>query len=145
MEKYSIIVWVGLTFQWTCTMYGELHMNFPLPSLPLLEWDRMGGVGYNLVFPTPLLDALIKPLEARLWLSIFSWGQALLRRTECSAIFQSGSFPPLPARSTRDEIHKSVGVVHSWFPWSLYLFGFFILSLQKFIIVQISLPQYCFL
>ena len=39
--------------------------------------------------------------QVRLWLTNFAWGHALLRKTECSVLFQNSSFFSPPARSWR--------------------------------------------
>lgn len=84
----------------------KLHSYFLFPLL-LFMWGRMAGVSGVGYFPSPTW----KKRAARggylffyswvgFYLNSFTCGQTLLRRTECSGIFQDGSFPPL-AECTR--------------------------------------------
>ena len=93
----------------------------PQPHPLHLPWLKWAGTGY---FPSPGHVSLIILQLMRFWLTSFPWRQALLRRTECSGVFQMISLP-LPCQTTRglflqyslwepglasrDKIHKNVG------------------------------------
>ena len=71
------------------SLVGEFHKCFSV-FLPL-RWDRLTRVGWSWIFPFRR--------SVRLCFTSFSWGQALLRRTKFSGVFQSGSFFPHPTPS----------------------------------------------
>lgn len=65
----------------------------PQTSFPLFlgtGWPEWAGAGY---FHSSRSVRLWKPHQVRLWLTSFPWGQAWLRRTECSGYLKNGSFP----------------------------------------------------
>ena len=67
--------------------------------------------------------------QVRLWLTSFAWGQALLRKTECSVLFQNSSFfSPLPEAGRDFSWIFTVGSWLSTWKWiSQHSFWFFIL------------------
>lgn len=72
----------------------ELDTRLPVPHL--LRWDRRARMGPSWWFLFPqVYQALIKSQQVKLW--YFSIEQVLLRRSECSGVFQNGSFAPSPA------------------------------------------------
>ena len=78
----------------------DLHECFSV--FALFRWDRMARGGWSWVFPFPKVGwALIKPQQVRCWWNSVSSGQASLRRTECSGVFQNGYLSPPPAESAR--------------------------------------------
>ena len=98
----------------------------PSPTIAQSSWSAQ-----ELVISLPPVSwALIKPQQGRRSLTSFSWGQPLLRRTECSGVFQNSSLSSPPARSMRrfflnihckapeGEIHRSVGTHPRHSPWS---------------------------
>lgn len=114
-----------------------VNFTYVLSPQPPLQWNTMAGGGWSWVFPVPQVSYFLMKLEQiRLWLTRFSCGQTLLR-TQCSGVFQNGSFFPLTAGSTREIFsiihcenlveYLQVKLMKVWrppwtgFPWNFYL------------------------
>lgn len=122
--------------------------HISVSSFPL-RWDRMAWVGSSRVFPlSPGQLGSNKIWQVKLWFNFYSWGEALLRRTECSGVFQNGPFLLPEGGSMRkffpnnhhwglasalgSKIHKSMGTPH--YDWvTLEFFTLTLMSLQKFV------------
>ena len=115
-RKNSIVLYRSWSFNEPMPSEYEYHKSFSVLFSSPPTWERMtvwatighflsstwkGRTNWSWLFPFPQVGYALKILQqVKLWLTSFS-GQAWLRRTECSGLFQNGWFSPSLAGSRK--------------------------------------------